>query len=98
VRDTYGDTSYGKFDSPMANYCYHRLMLEGVSEDASASTEHGDWAIAYGRRILHGDDRGFVYLSTWDTTDEAIRRVIEQDLEWNTCPACSLDYEECNCD
>ena len=74
MRENY-DTSHGKFESPMAHYVYD-MMMEGMS-DESWSTWWGDWADRIGKRIVFGDDRGFVYLTRYDNVDKAA-----EGMEW----------------
>jgi hypothetical protein len=49
-----------KYDSFMTAFLYERVVLEGFSDD-SASDGEGNWVELVGRRIVWGDDRGFVY-------------------------------------
>jgi hypothetical protein len=71
------DTSFGKFDSPMAAFLYERVMLAGDFGDDEYSDGEGMWGSRYGRRVLEGDDRGFVYYVRFDTVEEAAVRFRE---------------------
>lgn len=81
--ETTRDLHWGKFDSPMAVYLYD-LMLEGCEGDEWDSDGNGAWFHRFGRRILHGDDRGFVGVVTYPTEDEAVRLCALQSAHWNT--------------
>jgi len=62
-----------KFDSPMTCYVYEAWFMSGDfgDEDASDPDGSGDWASRYGKRILWGNDRGSVGLSTFENVQEA---------------------------
>jgi len=68
MRERY-DVHHGKYESPMAHYAYS-CVLEGMS-DESWSSWTGEWADRLGKRIVWGDDRGFVYLLVCKTVAEA---------------------------
>lgn len=71
MRAAYADLSYGKFDSPMARFLYERLMMEGDFGEDEYSDEDGFWVSRYGRRVLEGDDRGFIYYTKFPTAEAA---------------------------
>jgi hypothetical protein len=56
-------------------------MLNGDFGDDEYSDGEGTWGNRYGRRVLEGDDRGFVYYMKLDTVDEAtveFRKIAER--------------------
>lgn len=64
----------GKFSSAMASYLYDRMMQGDEGDEWETDSEaSGDWASRYGRRILFGDDRGFVDCDRFDNADEAMQ-------------------------
>jgi hypothetical protein len=77
----YLDTRWRQFDSPMARFMFERVLLEGDFGEDEYSDEQGTWGNRYGRRVLEGDDRGFVYYVCFPTSEEAtaeFRKVAEQ--------------------
>lgn len=64
--------NYGKYDCEMAQFLYESVLLNGDEGDDECSDGEGNWAIRYGRRILIGDDRGFVDCETHDTEADAV--------------------------
>ena len=82
MKEQYGlDTHYGKFDSLMGCFMFEQVMLNGDFGDDEYSDGEGTWGNRYGRRVLEGDDRGFVYYTRLDTLAEAeakFRGVAEQ--------------------
>jgi hypothetical protein len=53
-------TSWDKYDSSMTAFLYERVVLDGCSDD-STSDGQGSWADLIGRRVVWGDEQGFVY-------------------------------------
>lgn len=83
-----------KFDSPMAKYLYG-LMLNNDNGDADCSDGRGNWAIRYGRRILRGDDQGFVTCASYDTYQEAgydYERIRAEHYGWTPVHICTDCY------
>lgn len=76
MREQY-DTGYGKFNSPMAAFIYERCLLHGDFGDSETSDDQGNWASRYGRRVLVGDDSGFVTLDQYDTVAEAEAAIVQ---------------------
>lgn len=76
---TFSDLSWGKYESPMCLYVFERCLMVGDNGDEDCALE-GDWANRYGRRILRGDDRGFVALDTYKTVEEAKEAYQEHEL------------------
>lgn len=66
------DLHWGKYDSPMAKFLYENVLMNGDFGDDEYSDGEGTWGSRYGRRVLEGDDRGFVYYTRFDTEAEAI--------------------------
>ncbi len=67
------DLVFGKYDSPMALYLHDVVMMAGDFGADEWSDGEGHWSSRYGRRFLHGDDRGFVYCTTMASEEDAIR-------------------------
>ena len=68
--DDVRDLHYGKFSDPMAVVLFD-AMLNGDFGDDEYSDGEGTWGIRYGRRVLEGDDHGFVYYFKLDTVEQA---------------------------
>lgn len=62
---------WGKFDRPFTRYLYERVVLEGRTDEFDSHECNGDWIDRVGRRIVTGDDRGFVVSRTFATVGEA---------------------------
>lgn len=72
MREQYDlDTHYGKYDSLMACFMFEQVLMSGDFGDDEYSDGEGTWGSRYGRRVLEGDDRGFVYYSKLDTVEQA---------------------------
>ncbi len=66
------DLAHGKFSDLMAAFLYERVMLQdGDFGDDEYSDGDGFWGSRYGRHILEGDDRGFVYHTKFPSVDQA---------------------------
>jgi len=65
------DTAWGKFNSPMARFLYEHILLNGDFGEDEYSDGEGTWGNRWGRRVLEGDDRGFVYYTRFDTIEAA---------------------------
>lgn len=91
MREDTRDREFGKYDCGMAVYL-HFAMLDGDDGDDYASSPEGsgDWVIRYGRRLLMGDDRGFVSCQTFATAADAAITFgqMRDDIEPIVCARC----------
>lgn len=88
MREVY-EASYGKYDSPITAYLYDR-MLDGDEGDDYAADGDGEWACRFGRRIMWGDNRGFVYSIRYqhDSEAKAAMYTIRKALDPPMCVMC----------
>lgn len=73
LREQY-DTSHGKYDRPFTAYLFERVILNGFSDESDSDEGSGDWIYRVGRRIVTGDDRGFIGSLRFDTVEQAKRQ------------------------
>lgn len=84
MREEIMQTYSHKFESPMAAYVYDRLLMNGDTGDDETDNGAGDWAVRYGRRILLGNDQGFVGLERFEDVDTARAYMVALRGDWET--------------
>jgi hypothetical protein len=67
-----GSTHWGKYNCALAEYIAVAIMGNGDFGDDELTFSEGEWANRYGRRILSGDNQGFVNLETFDNEVSAV--------------------------
>lgn len=87
------DLHWGKFDNGMAVYLYHALM-DGSEGNEWNTDGDGEWYNRYGRRVLSGDNRGFIYCQKFDTEEEAKEVCREADEQWRG-DECECEFGDC---
>ena len=82
------DPYRSKYGSAMAEY----LDLLDGEDESTGSTEWSIFARRFGKRILCGDDRGFVWVTRFATEDDAIREF--EDIDAKYCAWENQDEDE----
>lgn len=79
MREIY-DTMWGKYNSRLAHYVDSNFELFDKGDNYTCWPDMGEGALLIGKRILWWDDRGFVNLDRYKSTEDAERVWRQYDL------------------